>query len=420
MIALPFFLLLFIVLISFFNLKPENHDSLLPAEDELKIRAYNVLMASDLNTACVDTNLNIVFCNENFAALYKRSPTELVNHNLLTDFPFSVHGKLFATLQKMKGQNKFPKKPVILFVNLQTNPQQLPSSDLLVHLRPYVENGCQLMLVVFAYAEGSEVIHDNLLQSLKQKDTDLKKLEEIDHLKSEFLATLSHELKTPLVSIRGYMELMATEKFGPLTDGQKKALRVSLRNTGHLNKLISSILNFARMEAGKLRFDLMPQKIGPLIRSAVDSLQPIADNSTISCKPFIASDLPKVIIDADLISRVLINLLDNSIKFSPPNSVIDITARKVSDKRIRINVIDKGCGIAKEKLEKIKTPFYQINKSDTRPKGGLGLGLAICEKILAGHDSKLEINSEPGEGCDISFEIPIAKNQTAGKGKRIL
>jgi signal transduction histidine kinase len=363
-------------------------------------------MASDLQTASIDENLNIVFCNQKFADLFKISINELQGKNILQNFPFNREGKLYKTFENLKRRKKILTKPLIFGIRLQNYKTNQHKYDFFVLLRPYIEDKQKKrILIVLAGTHDAEVQQDALIESLEKKNSDLKKMEELDKLKSEFLATLSHELKTPLVSIKGYLELMASEKFGSLNEKQRKALTVSLRNTGHLNLLISSILNFARMEAGKLKFDLAGQSIAPLLNDTIDSMQPIADKFAIKLNLETQPDLPKIIMDSELINRVITNLLDNAIKFSQKNSEVTLSATMVENNQIKICVTDSGCGIPPDKLEKIKEPFFQAEMLDTRPKGGLGLGLAICQKILKGHDTHLEIDSTPGEGSRISFKL---------------
>lgn len=248
---------------------------------------------------------------------------------------------------------------------------------------------------------------EKLIEKIAQKESDLRRMEELDQLKSEFLATLSHELKTPLVSINGYLELILSGKMGPLTEKQEKALHISIKNTGKLNNMISSILNFARMEAGKLKFYLSFQKIGPLIKDVIYSMTPLAQSNKVTIKQALEADLPQVFMDVELMHRVFNNLIENAIKFSPENSEIIIGARKLSDKHVEIYVKDSGCGISTDKIELIKKPFFQIDQSDTRATGGMGLGLPICEKILMGHGTSLAVQSGPNKGSKFSFLLTI-------------
>lgn len=413
LVLLPPILLFVIIFISFISNRKSSaanavDDRNEASESEMYQRTYQMLMNSQLSTAILNMDASIVFCNCHFARILNNSPEKLIGQNLLEHYPWPRNGQLYDKLESIFVKQVLPTKPYLLCFRIQEEVFSRSEIDLLALLRHYRESDRDFILFVLTYPVDSDLIFDDMLNSLKKKDSDLKRLEEIDQLKSEFLATLSHELKTPLVSIKGYMDLMASGKFGPLTEQQEKALRVSLKNTSHLNSMISSILNFARMEAGKLRFDMAPQRISSLISDTIDSMKPIADRQEIEIINRMSAELPKVMIDAELINRVLINLLDNAIKFSEPGKTVEIKGEIVSEELVRISVIDSGCGIPEDKIDKIKRPFYQADKSDTRPRGGLGLGLAICEKILEGHHTSLAINAGNNSGTCVSFMLKTA------------
>ncbi|MGM0598587.1 MAG: ATP-binding protein [Candidatus Rifleibacteriota bacterium] len=404
-----------VIIASFFSQRYINKQRARLNINGKKDQTYNLLMTSGLSTAILDMNLNFHFCNKTFASLLNVTPKKLQGSNFLENFPFNKSGLFYKTLKEIHSSGQAPENPVILGVNLHDQQKIDYILDFFALVRPYKDGNKTYLLIVLAFSRSSKILLDNVVKSIEKKNNDLKRIKEIDKLKSEFLATLSHELKTPLVSIKGYMDLMATEKFGPLTEKQKKALRVSLRNTSHLNALISSILNFARMEAGKLKFDLATQKIDPLINDTIDAMQPIADNNSISIKANLDENLPKIIMDAELIHRVLINLLDNAIKFSPAGNEVFIEACHQDKENVIISVIDHGQGIDKDKLEKIKAPFFQADEPDTRPRGGLGLGLAICEKILTGHGTSLTISLNKDCGTKVSFLLKTSESDSSRK-----
>lgn len=257
---------------------------------------------------------------------------------------------------------------------------------------------------------NNEAKHNDAIQIYEQN---------YEKLKTEFLATLSHELKTPLVSIIGYLDLIATEKLGVITDRQKHALDVSLKKTAHLNTLISSILNFARMEAGKLEFDLKPNKIQPMLNDIIESFKPIADKKNVVFETDYEADMGPLLFDNDLIYRVITNLLDNAVKFSYDKTVISVKLSKDKEQLAKIVVENFGPGIPENMLEKVKNKFFQADTSDTRPRGGLGIGLAIAEKILVGHGTKLHIESEVGKKTTFSFYLqflPEQNNKTKTEG----
>ena len=378
---------------------------------------FNFFTKSEFPMVILTRNLIIRAVNESFLQLFpKAKPCESFQPFMDIE-PLSLSNLLRERLNEIKSQGIFPEQPIFIGINLDilVSPEfdkiascqrssayyvlirkvsDLPSTEPLLAL--------SLIDVSFTYPITRELIH-----KITEKESDLKKIEEIDRLKSEFLGTLSHELKTPLVSIRGYLDLMQSGKLGPLSEKQEKALRVSLKNTSHLNSLISSMLNFARMEAGKLKFDLANQKLQPHINDIIDSLRPMADNRNISIVSELEECLPAVLIDAALIHQVFSNLLENALKFSPSGSQIIIAAR-VEGNAVKVSVKDQGCGIPADKIGLIKTPFYQVDKSDTRPTSGLGLGLAISEKILTGHGTTLLIESEEYHGTVCSFMLKIA------------
>lgn len=361
---------------------------------------------SEFPTAVFDLELRLVAANENFSTLFKISNNRsfyLLQHPILGQIPSLV--RIFTSVKESKIP---PELPIFLNSEDLVDKTTFAANYLIIRKLTSSQTNEKFLVLIIVESKYSKAFANDLTLKIAQRDSDLRKLEELDQLKSEFLATLSHELKTPLVSVKGYLDLMASGKMGPLTEKQEKAIRVSLKNTSHLNTLISSILNFARMEAGKLLFDLVHQKLAPHINDIIDSMKPIADSRQISIITDIADPLPLVIIDTELIHRVLINLLENAIKFSLPGSQVIVAANRQGDNLVKVQVKDQGRGIPAEKLEKIKTPFYQADKSDTRPTGGLGLGLAIAEKILIGHGTSLQIDSKEDVGTTCSFSLKVA------------
>jgi len=404
------FLIAVIVISSFRRNRPAKSSSDTGGDKQLQQMALQLFCENDFPTAIVDRNLDIIFASNNFRDRFMHGKATLNFRNLLNQKPFAGVVNLQTTLETYSNDGKLPDSPCFVSLKIASEEeQQLPTTYFLLRgILPEKESRQRLLAISLLDADFVASAITELNHKIALKESDFKKLEELDRLKSEFLATLSHELKTPLVSIKGYLDLMATQKMGPLTEKQEKALKVSLKNTSHLNNLISSILNFARMEAGKLKFDMVNQKLQPNINDIVDSLKPLADGRNIGFVISMDPGLPAVSMDPDLIHRVLSNLIENSIKFSQPGSSISIRAFQSDAGRIQVDITDQGCGIPADKIDKIKAPFFQADKSDTRPTGGLGLGLAIAEKILAGHGTSLAIKSEEGKGTCCSFWLKIA------------
>ena len=406
------FLLIAVIAVSSFQRNRRTQSEAPTTEDKrLQQMAIQLFYETDFPTAVVNRNLQIVFASNNFRDRFMHGETGTDFRTLFNQAPFAGVVELQAALGAYHKDGKLPECPcfVALKLFLEEDEWRLPATYFLLRtIRPDKESGEKLLSISMIDAGFVASTVMELNQKIALKDSNLKKLEELDRLKSEFLATLSHELKTPLVSIKGYLDLMATQKMGPLTEKQQKALAVSLKNTSHLNNLISSILNFARMEAGKLKFDMVNQKLQPNIADIVDSLKLLADGRNIALVTNIDPGLPAVVMDPDLIHRVLSNLIENSIKFSQPGTTVNIRVFQADTSRLQIDIVDQGCGIPADKIDSIKAPFFQADKSDTRPTGGLGLGLAIADKILAGHGTSLAITSEEGKGTCCSFWLYIA------------
>ncbi len=406
------FFLIAVIAVSSFRRNRAVSDSESGGNKKLQELALQFFCKNDFPIAIVDRNLDIIFASDNFRDRFMGGNTTMNFRNLFNQPPFAGVENLQETFEAYSKEDKLPDNPCFVSMNIPVeNEAQLPSTYFLLRgVLPEKKASQRLLAISLLDAGFVASAMMDLNHKMALKESDLKKLEELDRLKSEFLATLSHELKTPLVSIKGYLDLMATQKMGPLTEKQTKALTVSLKNTSHLNNLISSILNFARMEAGKLKFDMVNQKLQPNINDIVDSLKPLADGRNIGFVISMDPGLPAVSMDPDLIHRVLSNLIENSIKFSQPGTSISIRVFQSDAGRIQVDIADQGCGIPADKIEKIKAPFFQADKSDTRPTGGLGLGLAIAEKILAGHGTSLAIKSEEGKGTCCSFWLKIAGN----------
>lgn len=406
-VFLSLIVLLVVAAFSVINLRPQSDEG----SNELTNLALQFFYEGDFPTAIIDRSLKICHANKIFNQRFLQEQHSRFMEDLLEQEPFVSCQEACQYIKNYKASGQIPEQPLFFGITPMFDGDKLviPSNYFVIRRVSTGENSAEPKLGISLVGTGLFYSAlEELTQSIAQKESNLQELQELDRLKSEFLATLSHELKTPLVSITGYLDLIASQKMGPLTEKQERALRISLRNTSHLNNMISSILNFARMEAGKLRFDLINHKIQPNINDIVDSLRPMADKRNISLQVQLENSLPVVVIDTDLIHRVLSNLIENSIKFSQPDSVIFIKAEQISDTQVKVEVKDQGCGIPADKLDKIKAPFFQADKSDTRPTGGLGLGLAIAEKILVGHGTTLSITSEEGKGTTCSFILKVA------------
>lgn len=237
---------------------------------------------------------------------------------------------------------------------------------------------------------------------IKQQNTQLKKL---DRIKSDFLNVTSHELRTPMSSIKGYVQMILKQTLGEVSKEQQNALKVVLRNTNRLDHLIQDILDISRLESGTMKFIPEQTDLEKMVKEAVETMQSVADLKEIKINTDL-ENLPELIIDQERVKQVIINLVNNAIKFSPGGSIINIKTKRERDD-ILFEIQDFGKGIPKCKQKKIFETFYQVGSGMDRKFGGAGLGLAISRGIIVSHGGKLDVGSNVGKGSTFRFTLPI-------------
>jgi signal transduction histidine kinase len=247
--------------------------------------------------------------------------------------------------------------------------------------------------------------HEKHLEELASANVELKKL---DELKSQFMANVTHELKTPLVSIKGYNQSILEGRFGPLTPKQRTGLSIAVRNVGRLEKLIHELLEFERIDSRAYApapsdFDLVP-----LVTLVLSNFQPEIDEKRLSAD----IRLPErqgVHADYEGIRRVLLNLISNAVKFSTDGGDFGVSLEGPFEPgRVAVTVWDRGPGIPPEARQFLFSRFWQADGSTRRRHGGTGLGLAIVKGILDAHHLAVLADSAPGMGTSIRFELPVA------------
>lgn len=223
--------------------------------------------------------------------------------------------------------------------------------------------------------------------------------------KDEFLTMITHELKTPLVPIQGYADMLLGGHLGSLTDKQRERMGIIKSSATSLLQIISDLLDAQKLELGQLRMKKEVSPIQNTILKSIQTLQPQIDESKIKVISEVKPDI-MVAHDADRITQVLTNLIKNSLKaVKPDDGIVKITASEDSSE-VRITVSDNGTGIPPEKQTKLFTKFYQADASLTREKGGSGLGLSICKGIVGAHGGRITLESTPGVGTKVTFSLP--------------
>jgi len=246
-------------------------------------------------------------------------------------------------------------------------------------------------------------IYDELNKNLWLQNV---KLEKLNETKKTFLKTTSHELRTPMTSIKGYAQMLMKKTLGEINEEQRKSLEVILRNTNRLDQVIQNILDASSLESGSMKF--IPRKVNPraLVEEITKTMEPFANKKEMTIKVNLEKDLPDLMIDGERIKQVLMNLVDNAIKFSPDGSMIHIKARKEKED-VLFEVQDFGQGIPKDKQGMIFNTFYQVDSGDDRKFGGAGLSLALSKGIVQLHGGNIWFESTEGTGSTFLFTLPI-------------
>ena len=207
-------------------------------------------------------------------------------------------------------------------------------------------------------------------------------------------------------AIKGYVQMVLKQTLGEISEEQKKALNVVLRNTDRLDNLIRDILDVSRLESGTMKFVPGQTDLEKMVDEAVETLQSSADLKDIKINMDLEDNLPELIIDQERIKQVIINIVNNAIKFSPDGSIVNIRAEKEKED-VLFEVQDFGKGIPKNKQKKVFDMFYQVDSDMDRKFGGTGLGLAISQGIVFSHGGKIWVESKVGEGSTFRFILPI-------------
>ncbi|NET73538.1 MAG: response regulator, partial [Sphaerospermopsis sp. SIO1G2] len=235
-------------------------------------------------------------------------------------------------------------------------------------------------------------------------------LQRATKLKDEFLANMSHELRTPLNAILGLSEGLQAEIFGSINPQQKKAIATIESSGIHLLELINDILDLSKIESGKLELQLAPVSITNLVDSTLSFVRQQALQKNIQLTVKITDFLEKVVIDELRISQVLINLLNNAIKFTPDGGSVSLNLKK-EDPFLVISVIDTGIGISPENINKLFLPFVQLDTKLSRQYSGTGLGLALVNRLVDLHNGVVSVESELGKGSCFTVKLPYNQNR---------
>ena len=234
---------------------------------------------------------------------------------------------------------------------------------------------------------------------------DLTALRRLEQVRTEFVANVSHELRTPLTAIQGYLETLLG---GALEEPQnaRRFLEIAFRHTERLGRLLSDLTDLSNIELGKVTLRVAPVRFTDVVDSVLDIIRPKAAGGRVGLIADVQPPDLTVHADHDRLAQILINLVDNAVKYTPENGWVTVRARPTDGARADIRVRDTGVGIPAADLPRITERFYRVDKARSRELGGTGLGLAIVKHLVLAHGGELGIDSQEGEGTTVRFTLP--------------
>ena len=225
-------------------------------------------------------------------------------------------------------------------------------------------------------------------------------------LKSDFVANVSHDLKTPLSLIRMFAE---TLELGRVTDEatRREYYGVITRESERLTRLIDNVLDFSRIEGGRQRYDICPSVVEPLIQEVLEAFRHPLVEQGFKVDVAIEPDLPEVPLDPAAIKQALANLVDNAIKYSGARRRLSVSARRAGAE-VRIEVADEGIGIPPSEVQRIFEKFYRVGRSETQGRRGSGVGLALVKHIVEAHRGRVSVDSRHDSGSRFVLHLPLS------------
>ncbi|OQY10192.1 MAG: hypothetical protein B6I28_01480 [Fusobacteriia bacterium 4572_132] len=269
-----------------------------------------------------------------------------------------------------------------------------------------VERTVRSYITTILMALENRKLYLKLYEKINELEEMTEELKISERIKNSFIANVSHELKVPLVPVKGYLEMILKGHLGNITVLQRKGLITSLNNTERLQDIMENILNYSRIESGKYKLYNKNYNLIFSLNEAIEHLENVIEKKSIKIVKNIDNYNMKILGDRSAITQVFINILSNSVKFSKDDAEIQINLKEcLKEKKYEVEIIDNGIGMSEDKLKNIFKEFNQLEDGDTRRYGGIGLGLTVAEKILEHYGTSIKIESEIGKGTKVVFEF---------------
>jgi signal transduction histidine kinase len=244
-----------------------------------------------------------------------------------------------------------------------------------------------------------------MVQGIVAVLSDITELKELDQMKTDLMSMVTHEIRTPLATVRGFAQILL--KGGIPAEKSKEFLEIINRQSNRLVNLVNDFLDITRIESGRQAITKTPLSIEKLIQNALLDLKPLADDKSIALQynsP--GEEIPEVFADRNLMEQVLINLLSNAIKYSPKGSKAHIRLLRENG-FVRVDIKDTGLGIPRDALPRLFEKFYRVRCDDRKDIIGTGLGLSLVKQIIDVHQGTISVESEHGVGSTFTVKLPI-------------
>jgi signal transduction histidine kinase len=264
-----------------------------------------------------------------------------------------------------------------------------------------------LVLVSAVLALNNAGQYQALLHEVEKRQEVVKQLGAALEFKTEFVANISHEVRTPIYSFIGFAELLAGEGYGELNEEQAGVVKRMLENAEHLLEMINNILDHARMESGEFRIRCTQQDLKAFVSDIAETCRPLVKDKAVSIHATCDEHTPVVVIDWCILRQIALNLVSNAIKFTEVGRVEIKAGYDETEGAIFLNVLDTGVGMDPKRISDIFEPFRQLENSYTKKYAGTGLGLAITKKQIEMLGGTISVQSEEGKGAQFSVVFPV-------------
>ena len=380
--------------------RPDTLDSaqLQRERDDAIMLLTSLFDASGLGIIVTDHHGRIVRVNDTFLADYEWTREDLLGEDftrLIPDNDQSISRKLYAAFMQ-KGRHGTREVRILK--------KDGTVADVLV-TTALMELSQKRRFMVSTIRDVTE--RKNMMRKLRRAKEDA---DTANRAKSSFLANMSHELRNPLNAIIGFSEMIKNETFGAIANPKYEEYIGDIHfSARHLLDIINDVLDMSKIEAGKVNLLETEVAVDDVMRSVGRIMQPRAQAAQVNLRTDIPEGLPAMKADQRLLRQILINLVSNAVKFSPPGTDVQVSARISNDNSLVIEIADQGAGIPEDKLRYVMEPFGQVNDPRSYKGQGTGLGLPLAKAMVELHDGYISLQSREGLGTTVTMSFPASR-----------